>query len=185
MGKDNVDTFGGKQLLTSCRHYQTSNLKPAIFFKSKQKQKSPFAKIGSKGFFLLSYYDLVAMILLILIVPFWIMVLKSPGHRSAEITEEITYIEDDLILINILKTKHENKLILDYVIEKDETIKGTIQQILEKSYGKVCFELKLNNEVFIKEKCNIFQKEDVLRSSVLVPYETPIKVELTLPGYRE
>jgi hypothetical protein len=143
-------------------------------------------KIGSRGFFLMSYYDLVAIILLILVVPFWLIILKAPGARTADVTQEMRYVEDDVVLMNILRTKSEGKMMLDYVLAKDESIKISLETILNESYASPCYELKIDGDSFLKSKCKKIQKDELLFASVLVPGDEKAQaIELSLPGYRK
>jgi hypothetical protein len=142
--------------------------------------------MGRKGFFLLSYYDFVAIILLILVVPFWLIILKAPGARTADVTTDMRYVEDDVVFMNILRTKVQGRIMLDYVLAKDESIKIPLEKILNESYGNPCYELKLDGDSFLKARCKKIQKDEVFFASVIVPGEEKAQVlELALPGYRE
>ncbi|MCM2325239.1 MAG: hypothetical protein NDI94_02160 [Candidatus Woesearchaeota archaeon] len=139
-----------------------------------------------KGFFTMSFYDVIAIILLLLVLPFELMILKAAPDKSYAVREKIQYLEDDDNFIAILRTPYGDKIMLDLIFENDEKLNEYMNGALEPAFGKVCWELKLDGKSIAKEKCKKIQKDEILKSAIDVPYMSEaVKLELVVPGYRE
>lgn len=141
----------------------------------------------------ISLYDILAILILVVMMIFWMMVLKPPiKQNSIEIREKIHFLDDDDNLMTFLKTPVEDYTLFELIIDEkekndNEQIINELNYLTSQVFGPVCWELIINDESYAKTKCNKLLNEELMRSSILLPYnqDEVIKIELIVPGYLE
>lgn len=145
-------------------------------------------KLNKRAVVIVSFYDILAMLLFVIIMLFWMMVLSPPQRQAIEIRDQIHYFDDEDMLIAILKMPVLNKTVLDFIYEENvEIVFDAINRSLVPVFGPVCFQLKVDDKKFTDLKCKQILKEELLMSEIYVPKdkEEMMKIELVVPGYAE
>ena len=146
-------------------------------------------KLNNKGF-IISFYDILAIIILIIVMVFWMMVLRPPARsESYDVQNQIQYLDDNDNLVAILKTPLEQGTVLESIKQnKDsELVKQNIDLIIQETFGPACWELFIDKESYIKVKCKKVLDNELMNAEVIVPYDESkiMKIKLIVAGYVE
>ncbi|MBT4858257.1 hypothetical protein HON49_03720 [archaeon] len=134
----------------------------------------------------ISFYDIMGLLIFALVMLFWIMVLSPPKRQAVEIREQIHYFDDEDMLMAILKTPIGENTVLDHIFLEDyETVNRMINESLYPVFGPACFELIVNGAKFTELHCKKILTEELLKSEIYVPKdkEGSILIKLNVPGY--
>ena len=125
-------------------------------------------KQNKTGQFTASFYDILAILILIILMVFWMMVLRPPiKDESYEIENKIQFLDDDDNLITMLRTPVNDYTLLDVIRENkfnknDLELIELINEIIEPVFGPACWELFVDDESHTKVKCKTILNEELM-----------------------
>ncbi|MBN2421882.1 hypothetical protein JXB41_01530 [Candidatus Woesearchaeota archaeon] len=152
----------------------------------------------NKKAFLESYADLLGWVVLIIGIIMWLIIITFTNLQvKSSIKEKVEYLNNEEILISILKSEVNSKetysdlIVNSYINKKDDVLKTYTQETLDPVFGKlksVCWRIYINDELFSKEDCGDILSEPFLDSSVILPlpkyfHEDTITLRIEVPGF--
>ncbi|NTV24280.1 MAG: hypothetical protein HGA85_07995 [Nanoarchaeota archaeon] len=136
-----------------------------------------------------SLQDVLAVVILVSMMLFWMMVLRSPAKSTAyTIENRVRYLDDADNLMGFLRTPTASGKMIDLIQREDnEAVATELDKMVQGVFGPACWQLKVDGKMFEEIKCKKLSKEELLDSSVLVPFseDRSMNISLVIPGYRE
>lgn len=136
----------------------------------------------------MSFYDILALLIFVVMMLFWMMVLAPPERKSVEIREQIHFFDHEDMLIAILKMPYRDRTVLEHIYEENkDLVNEAVKRALEPVFGPVCFHLNIDDEKFTETNCKEILKQELMKAEVYVPKDkqASVKIELIVPGYAE
>ncbi len=139
----------------------------------------------------ISFYDIFALIVLLLGSVIWMFILRSEGtSRDYAISNRVQNLNQGDTFINILRTDIGGEQLSDLLLEAyskegPSLVEQKIDVLLQEIYGaEVCWVMTIDDENFINMFCLV--EDDFLDATAYLPYPNTdsLKVQLTIMGYK-
>lgn len=144
--------------------------------------------MNKKGIVVISFYDIIAILIFIIGMIFWLMILSPPQRDSVQIREQIHFFDSQDNLAAILDMPIEGKTVLDYIYDgNQEIVMQGIEDSLNPVFGPVCYQMTLDDEIFVSKKCKEVLREELMVAELFVPQnkDEKMKIQLSVPGYAD
>ncbi|MBN2368473.1 hypothetical protein JXC34_05635 [Candidatus Woesearchaeota archaeon] len=143
-----------------------------------------------------SMYDLVAVVILVLGMIIWLAILKYDlMEKNSSLVGKVSGLSDDELFMNILRAKIGDNQMADKVVEaysngKEGNLVEEIDYLLSKIYkDEVCWELYAENDIIVEKDCAV-SGDELLDAKAYLPYidgdsAKSIHVRLIIRGYKK